>query len=560
VKGAYFSRLTLRFSIFCALFTAALCVLLSVFSYLSYRNDMYNRYQEYGRALIGVSAAELDGDDIRSSIRAGEMSETLRAGLERMNRAKESSEVRFMYAVYFPDEDLEHIRYVMYANTDAERADGIADSTINAPCAADFTDSCKEAFFLAQTGRGGARAYVINPYQDEILGHTTLMTVFQTIAGADGKPVCVIGADIPMTLIREHQRAYIRNMIFFGSGMLCLFLLGFLRFAGRQIIAPVLRLEDSARDFIRQTRESGDDPQALAFQAVAVPWDTEIRDLAIELQNMTGQLKEYMIDLKSAVAERERIGAELDVAAHIQASMLPNRFPAFPERDEFTVFASMTPAKEVGGDFYDFFLLDERHLAVVIADVSGKGVPASLFMVIGKTLMKDHTQMGKELGAVFSDVNSLLFAANGEHLFITAFEGVLDLADGTFRYVNAGHEPPYFCRQEEAYAQFQMSPGFVLAGLPDVTYRQGETRMEPGDRLFLYTDGVPEATDAENCLYGFERLGRALNRNRNKGPAELLPLIQEDVDAFVGGAPQFDDLTMLCLEFRRRMEGSPGPP
>ncbi len=557
MKGKYFSRLTLRFSIFCALFTALLCVLLSVFSYLSYRNDMYNRYREYGSALIGVSAAELDGDDIRNSIRAGEMSETLRAGLERMNRAKESSEVRFMYVVYFPEDDPESIRYVMYANTDAERAEGVADSKINAPCAADYTESCKEAFFLAQNGRSGERAYVINPYQDEILGHTTLMTVFQTINDAGGEPVCVIGADIPMTLIREHQRDYIRNMIFFGSGMLCLFLLGFLYFVSRQIIAPVLKLEDSARDFIRQTKESGDDPRALTFQAVAVPGNTEIRDLSIELLNMTGQLKEYMIDLKSAVAEKERIGAELDVAAHIQASMLPNHFPAFPERDEFTVFASMTPAKEVGGDFYDFFLLDERHLAVVMADVSGKGVPASLFMVIGKTLIKDHTQMGKDLGAVFSDVNNLLFAANGEHLFITAFEGVLDLADGTFRYVNAGHELPYFCRQEEAYVQFQTSPGFVLAGLQNVTYQQGETRMEPGDRLFLYTDGVPEATDAENCLYGFERLGRALNRNRNKHPSELLPLIQEDVDAFVGDAPQFDDLTMLCLEFRKKMEGSP---
>lgn len=247
--------------------------------------------------------------------------------------------------------------------------------------------------------------------------------------------------------------------------------------------------------------------------------------------------------------ERQRISTELDVATRIQADMLPCIFPAFPERPEFDVFASMNPAKEVGGDFYDFFMVDETHLAIVIADVSGKGVPAALFMVIGKTLINDHTKPDTDLGQVFTEVNDLLCKSNNEGLFITAFEGVLNLVTGEFRFVNAGHEMPFLARSGQAHEPYKLRAGFVLAGMEGMEYRSGSIQLSPGDKIFQYTDGVTEATNASHELYGMKRLSEILARNTDKPPAELLPLIKADIDAFVGEAPQFDDITMLCVEY-----------
>lgn len=251
--------------------------------------------------------------------------------------------------------------------------------------------------------------------------------------------------------------------------------------------------------------------------------------------------------------ERQRISTELDVATHIQADMLPRIFPAFSDRTEFDIYASMNPAKEVGGDFYDFFMVDKRHLAIVIADVSGKGVPAALFMVIGKTLIKDHTKPEVDLGAVFSEVNDLLCESNNEGLFITAFEGVLDLVTGEFTFVNAGHETPFIAKAGGVYEPYKLRPGFVLAGMEHMKYQSGRMTLSPGDKLFQYTDGVTEATNAAKELYGMERLKDVLVKNAGCSPTALLPAVKEDIDAFVGDAPQFDDITMLCLEYIKPM-------
>ena len=265
---------------------------------------------------------------------------------------------------------------------------------------------------------------------------------------------------------------------------------------------------------------------------------------------MYEEIRDYITRLSAVTTEKERIGAELDVAARIQGSMLPCIFPAFPERKEFEIFATMDPAKEVGGDFYDFFMIDDDHLALVVADVSGKGVPAALFMVIGKTLIKDHTAFHTDLGDVFTEVNDILCASNSEEMFITAFEGVLNIRTGEFRYVNAGHETPFICRRNGIYEPFPVKAGFVLAGMEGISYKGGTVMLNPGDKLFQYTDGVTEATDKDGKLFGMERLGKSLVSNSTKAPHELLGAVKTDIDAFVGNIPQFDDITMLCLEFK----------
>ena len=250
---------------------------------------------------------------------------------------------------------------------------------------------------------------------------------------------------------------------------------------------------------------------------------------------------------------RQRISTELDVATQIQADMLPRVFPAFPERPEFDIYATMSPAKEVGGDFYDFFMVDDRHLAIVVADVSGKGVPAALFMVIGKTLIKDHTKPNRDLGAVFTEVNDLLCESNNSGLFITAFEGVLDLVTGEFCFVNAGHDLPFIANSGEPYKPYKVRSCFVLAGMEGMKYTGGSIQLAPGDKIFQYTDGITEATNARMELYGMERLKSILKKNTALPPDELLAAVKADVDTFVGEAPQFDDMTMLCVEYLKAM-------
>ena len=291
-----------------------------------------------------------------------------------------------------------------------------------------------------------------------------------------------------------------------------------------------------------------------AFEFYYIPRAGILCVVYLICSTLSKRTRNLLVKQAEAVGETERIAAELSVAHHIQTSMLPNIFPAFPDHEEFDIYASMTPAKEVGGDFYDFFMVDDRHLALVIADVSGKGVPAALFMVIGKTLIKDHTTPDRDLGAIFTKVNELLCQSNSEGLFITAFEGVLDLDTGDFVYVNAGHDAPFICRKDGSYEPLAVKPGFVLAGMEETKFTEGRITLGEGDKLFHYTDGVTEATNTHNVLYGKERLLLVLNKNKQQNPKETLSSVKADIDDFVGKAPQFDDITMLCVEYRRNGE------
>ena len=291
-----------------------------------------------------------------------------------------------------------------------------------------------------------------------------------------------------------------------------------------------------------------------AFEFYYIPRAGILCVVYLICSTLSKRTRNLLVKQAEAVGETERIAAELSVAHHIQTSMLPNIFPAFPDHEEFDIYASMTPAKEVGGDFYDFFMVDDRHLALVIADVSGKGVPAALFMVIGKTLIKDHTTPDRDLGAIFTKVNKLLCQSNSEGLFITAFEGVLDLDTGDFVYVNAGHDAPFICRKDGSYEPLAVKPGFVLAGMEETKFTEGRITLGEGDKLFHYTDGVTEATNTHNVLYGKERLLLVLNKNKQQNPKETLSSVKADIDDFVGETPQFDDITMLCVEYRRNGE------
>ena len=247
--------------------------------------------------------------------------------------------------------------------------------------------------------------------------------------------------------------------------------------------------------------------------------------------------------------EKNRIDTELTMATRIQAETLPNIFPAFPERDDFNIFASMNPAKEVGGDFYDFFLIDESHLGIVMADVSGKGIPAALFMMVSKILIQNIAMMGNSPSEVLRFVNNQLCSNNPEEMFVSVWYGCLDLENGILTAANAGHEYPILKAADGSFQLVKDRHGLVIGGMEGVRYSEYEIQMDPGAKLFLYTDGIPEAADANNKFYGIDRLVETLIKNEEGNPHDIIQAVDKSVKSFVKDAPQFDDLTMLCLEY-----------
>ncbi|MDR1706257.1 MAG: PP2C family protein-serine/threonine phosphatase [Clostridiales bacterium] len=321
-----------------------------------------------------------------------------------------------------------------------------------------------------------------------------------------------------------------------------------LRNMERNITVPIEGIAAIAKGYVSKERHESAKTAAAKCEAFT-HIGNETGMMAEAFRTMILDLETYIANLSRVTAEKERIGAELDVATKIQAGMLPRIFPPFPARPEFDIYAAMQPAKEVGGDFYDFFLIDDRTLAVVMADVSGKGVPAALFMVIAKTLIKNNAQYGKNPSEVFNTVNNLLCENNEADMFVTAFMGYLDIPSGRLTYVNAGHNPPLIFTGGR-WEWLGARKNFILAGMENISYKQDEITMRPGDELFLYTDGVTEAVNAALELFGEARLMEVIKGNtydNKNGLKERLTAVKQSIGAFADGAEQADDITMLAL-------------
>ena len=280
----------------------------------------------------------------------------------------------------------------------------------------------------------------------------------------------------------------------------------------------------------------------------------EIGELAAAFNKMVKDLNSYINELSETIADKEKVKSELSVAKKIQLSMLPCIFPAFPERDDFDIYAITDPAKEVGGDFYDFFFVDDNHLAVVIADVSGKGIPSALFMVIAKTLIKNQLQGGKSPEETLEIVNNQLCENNDADMFVTAFIGVYNLTNGEFIFSNAGHNPPFLYRSgRDSFEAIKMDHGFVLAGVKNKDYKNYKIHLSQGDVLFMYTDGVTEATK-NNEVFSEQRLKATLNNCniKNLEIKEMINSVKTELSNFYSGSPKFDDITIMAFKVMKK--------
>ena len=351
---------------------------------------------------------------------------------------------------------------------------------------------------------------------------------------------------MPESVILAPVRSVQRNIIFMMSLFLAAFILITMivtvatRKFSKDLTNPIISLSHDVEEI------SGGN---LDYRAKIYDND-EIGDLAKSFNDMAVSLKDYINNLAYITAEKERISTELNVATQIQADMLPRIFPAFPERKEFDIYASMNPAKEVGGDFYDFFFIDDKHLALVMADVSGKGVPAALFMVISKTLIKTRALMGGTPSEILYDVNNQLCEGNDAGLFVTVWLGILDIETGKITAANAGHEYPALKRVDNpSFELLKDKHTPAVATIEEIRFKNYEIELNPGDVLFIYTDGVAEATNSSEELYGTDRMIKDLNKYTDSKIDELLINMKKEVDKFTGDAPQFDDITMLGLRY-----------
>ena len=355
-------------------------------------------------------------------------------------------------------------------------------------------------------------------------------------------------------LLALWNRVYIYisiDLLVFSVVIVC-----FLYYAEKHITIPLEKLSYIASEYTQTEDDNGLNTKWIVDECKK--YDNvhgEAGELAKAFGEMAVNIERYIDNITKITAENERIGAELNVATQIQADMLPRIFPAFPERKEFDVFATMTPAKEVGGDFYDFFLIDSNHLAVVMADVSGKGVPAALFMVIAKTLIKNRAQLingeneDYSPAKILSYVNSQLCEGNEAEMFVTVWLCIMEISTGKCVAANAGHEYPAIKRADGRFELIKNKHSPAVAVMEGIRFKNVEFELDPGDSIYVYTDGVAEATDSDNQLFGTERMLDALNEYPNATASELLANVKKHIDEFVGSAPQFDDITMLCLKY-----------
>lgn len=540
-------KLLPKFIISLGIVGLVLTIAISLFSYATSKSYLEEMYAERVMTNSNAIAAMLDIEDVKTILtEGGDETPEYQKMYDLFNQLKKDGDITFLSLVV-PDED--SVCFYIDAMVE-EMGDDPANqlpygSDILYVDAANPDDPADMEKYITIWERYRDNKGIDTPLvTDNDYGYN--YTGVSVILDENGNAIAEIQYILDMSEVRAYLNSFLINMLLISFAIIGITIILYIFFVRKMVTKPVGKLTA----FTQEITKTG----TFENQHIDIKTGDEIESLSQSFNFMLAELENYIANLSKVTAEKERIGAELDIAKHIQASMLPCIFPAFPERKEFDIYATMEPAKEVGGDFYDFFMVDDTHLAIVMADVSGKGVPAALFMVIGKTLIKDHTTPDRDLGKVFTEVNQLLCESNSEELFITAFEGVLDLVTGEFVYVNAGHEMPFICKAGGDFEPYKIRAGFVLAGMDGMKYRAGSTRLEPGDKIFQYTDGVTEATNLKNELYGMNRLGAILNKVKGGTPNDILPAIKKDIDEFVGDADQFDDITMLCLEYKARME------
>ncbi len=530
----------------CAVFITLLSLIMGSIGFLTYYNGIVGRYETYLHDILKLAMTEIDGDDLEHCVREKNKSEQYERTQDFLNRIKEYYDIKYIYIVKPMNlDETDNMMDVMAGITRAEAEEDYDYYSVElGRLTGDYYSPEIVRYYMDACAIPGEVSFYRNKSEEFGYMYTGMIPILDSA----GEPVAVLAADLSM---QEITRVWQRYWMIVGAEILILvtfFLFIMYQWLRKRVIAPLKQLEEVSASFVESSRQT-QDPSRIDFKRADIHTGDEMEVLSDALNAMFDDTRRYMTNLLSVTAEKEKIGAELNVATQIQADMLPRIFPAFPDRREFDLYAFMHPAREVGGDFYDFFLIDEDHLCMVIADVSGKGVPAALFMVIAKTLIKNQAMMGDDPADILGKVNEQLCEGNDAMLFVTVWISILTISTGKGIAANAGHEHPVIRRAGGSYELVVYRHSPAVAAMEGMRFRQHSFELHPGDRLFVYTDGVPEATNAENELFGNERMLDVLNSQPDRKPHALLETMKREIDVFVGEAPQFDDITMLCLDY-----------
>lgn len=493
--------------------------------YLQYNETIKKLYNENGFVVSDIILDHIDHDKIAEYVQTWE-EDAYYTDMEAYLKSVEGASGSAYIYIMVPNEN--HTMRYVYDSSGLK----IGDSE---PMSADFDDILK----TYKTGKKIDRYYT---RRSKKYGYLT--ACISPILDSNNQCVALLIVDVHMEIIVSTRVKYIIRVIAVTLSLLAIFSVLFWAFMKRSVLQPIAMIRKNAHEFAENNAQISSD------ELDKIKTGDELQDLAYSITSMEHSIVEYINHIQEVTAEKERIGAELNVAKRIQEAVLPRIFPPFPEREEFDLYASMDPAKEVGGDFYDFFLIDEDHLGLAIADVSGKGVPAALFMMISKTLIKNQTAITLSPKSILESVNNTLCENNEAEMFVTVWLGILEISTGIMTCANAGHEYPAIKRADGAFELFKDPHGMVCAAMEGMRYKEYELQFAPGDILFVYTDGVPEATDNKEELFGTDRMLDTLNHLERYNPDDILKGVRRSVDQFVGDAPQFDDLTMLALIYK----------
>lgn len=523
-----------KLTILLFLFSLILGTSLSIFSFYSSRKNYIEFYSNKTQEAVRFGATLIDGDKIKEYMITRETDEYYYKTLDMLNTMKKEKNLMYLY-IFVPQEN--SFTYIMEAKLETDDANKIA----NLGDIYEYTNIEYKYLLPDLEAKRASNKIILGG--DSFFGQT--VSAWAPIFDKEGKVVAMLEADSSLRMVKKLLYRYVILAISLITIIVLLSLVLLIYFSKSIIINPLNMLTEKVKFFV-----SGD---KLGVFENEIHTGDELELLSEAFNNMSIDLQTFIKNLKETTEAKQKIESELHVARAIQASMLPRIFPPFPKRKEIDIYASMEPAKEVGGDFYDFFLIGENKLCFVVGDVSGKGVPASLFMVITKTLIKNEALRGISCEEILNNVNKTLSEQNDECLFVTVFIGILDLDTGQLEFSNAGHNPPLINKSNKKdFSYLELPKGFVLAGMVGMKYKKAQLQMDKGDTLFIYTDGVTEAMDLIGSLYSEKRLEKTLSETpeSKRNPRELIEEIREDISNHVKEAEQSDDITMLVITYK----------
>lgn len=535
--------LTAKFTSSLLLVAAVICSLACFIGYWEFTAVLEKQYNDVAYEIACTARGYVDGDRIAAYLETGRKDTAYNDTKEKLDSLLLTMEARYLYVAAVDKSDYRTLTYIFDASGPNSEIPPYDLLDVSKDIRAEYADCVKR---IMTTGERVDNYFY--SYSEKFGPHTTAAV---PIYDSQGGIVAMLGVEKAMSTLQQARGHYVFVVLAATLVIVAFCSILYILYTYRIMIKPVLYITKEAKDFVEKESSAERCVDTESFLSRIRNKD-EIGALAQAIARMEIDISSYIANLTAVTAEKERIGTELNIATKIQKDMLPCIFPAFPGRDEFEIYAAMMPAKEVGGDFYDFFLTDEDHLVMVMADVSGKGIPAALFMVIAKTLLKNSALSGLPAGEIARKVNAQLCENNDAGMFVTVWLGILTISTGHLTYINAGHEYAAVMREGGAYELVKENHGFVMAGLEGISYKEFEMELEPGDRLFLYTDGVAETADPSNELYGTDRMLSALNRTTGMEPQETVRELKRDIDTFAGDAPQFDDITMLSFYYRKR--------